>query len=209
MGVDFTAILDHRLRPADLLDLPARLSENSALRRSLQQADEALVQAGIWSPEQLNAPHDCWDWDNWRDGNATVELIERAWEPEFESVILKMDRVMLSLGPMSCSVSYGRWAWFLTITELTDALRRVAWEFTQVLEAPSRAIYVPDSAYCPSRAQDELDRTIEDIEIWLRDECGPPCGQLQDIYVELGDTYTADGYFIDDLSDISPHDQVS
>lgn len=108
-----------------------------------------------------------------------------------------------------------KWGAFVSDPEVELAVRSVCRTIGTCIGA-SRLLYVPDSAYCPSRALDfvEQDIPLDAIVDWLRRTCGPPSQDIPSIHQPLSDdemdklipnwrssddcrVYNADGYSVE------------
>jgi hypothetical protein len=108
-----------------------------------------------------------------------------------------------------------KWGAFVSDSKVEMAVRSVCRTIGTCIGA-SQLLYVPDSAYCPSRALDfvEQDIPLDAIVDWLRITCGPPSQDVPSIHQPLSDVemdelipswrsyddcriYSANGYFVE------------
>jgi hypothetical protein len=165
MGVDFTAVVDHRFGEAELLALPDRLNAHWELPDSLRAWVEKHVGSGStqWKWEQ-RLPQAAFTWEYLEDGAVWLDgphgFHARAYRHAF--------RVM----------HLARWWSFLYESDvrlgLEESCRRIARDV-----GAEHILYLPDSSAPPATATDLLNEggTVGDVQRWLYSTVGPP---LQD-----------------------------
>ena len=184
MGVDFAAILPHRVTHSDLSDLPERLNGRRELRSVLRKLGCRFFDRWAWS------------WEIKRFGPSDME---KRWD-EGDSFPLSGPLTSVYLGRHCCEVvCWGhRWWAFLTDVSIRQGLRTVCRELATTFDPGSAAaIYVPDSAYDESLALDKTTLRFDEICDWMCQRFGPPANRIEDIYHEQGDSITSAGYFVD------------
>jgi len=192
MGVDFTALMDHKCSLSELLALPEDIEQGW---QTYQQQWAAAV------PELLPESKNRWEWSR--------DVIYGSLEEQFRD-----GRYLTLDGPLAFSLIFGtrlfevyhwtRWPGFLTEQDVRELLRRTCFYFGRTLGA-SKVIYLPDSEFGVSGAHDFLwdGKTMEDVETWLQTNCGPPAAHIPDIYTEHNGIYEADGYYVEPLPEQS------
>lgn len=173
MGVDFTAILDHRLSWGELYALPKRLNDAWQL------------------PEPWTAAHAGWTWKLGTSySNAAEELFEEGhvWldgPAGFRGIAYKHAFEITHLA---------RWQSFLHEPDVQAGLRAASRLAAAIVRA-QHILYLPDSAFPPSAASELLFEggTVWDAIQWLRSNVGPPLpdpaaflGQEEDSWDERG-----------------------
>jgi len=153
MGVDFTAIVDHRLSCEELYRLPASLNSRWSTPSSLAALTARFPNAGK-------------DW-HWR----ISPTFSSSAEELFDEGYVHLD------GP-SCFgawvfkqalevTSTARWSSFLFEEDVRAGLLEAVRQLARVLRS-STIVYLPDSAFPPSVASDRLYEGVE----WRRSSTG-------------------------------------
>jgi len=162
MGVDFTAVVDHGLDEAELLDLPDRLNAHWELPASLRPWVEKYVRAG--------PPH--WKWDRGLpQASLTWEFLEdgSVWLDGPHGFHARVCRHAFRV------VHVARWWSFLYESDvrlgMAEACRKIAGAV-----GAEHIVYLPDSSAPPSAATDRLYEggTVGEVLSWLYSTVGPP-----------------------------------
>jgi len=202
MGVDFVALMAHHLMPDELELFPKHVDAGQfpTLRTIMADSTSHHSNAKNWPKT--------WFWEISKPATTLQDELIR------ESFVGLASRggFRYTFNRTLCKIYHvTRWKVFLCDPAVQDMLRRMCYELSEFLRC-DRAIYIPDSSWPPSGAQDFVydGKSIDDVETWLVAECGQPAGALGDIYVEKQaildgkayDVWEGNGYFIDSFSDL-------
>jgi hypothetical protein len=170
------------------------IAEHTLETRSAEKLGELLAQTAdvILQHREI--------WDHW--GGRPVGFATRlpcdekaAWQgregmTEMGLSIITIEgpyKLRLEIGPRFCVINpTPKWGALVSDPEVEAAV--TAWcHSVAICVGATKLVYLPDSAYCPSRAFDflEQDMPLEAIIDWLSIECGPPASCLSSIYHEL------------------------
>lgn len=202
MGVDFVAVLGHRLDSAALQALPQALMASPEMVVTTAAVLEAIGSPGAQHIAQANR------WTGIEHAQLGPLNPTDRWEAKRLVELDGPGGMCLDLAPAVCTVScVTRWAIFLTWPHVQTAVRRMCYAFAHLLDSPF-AIYVPDSTYAiaiPATIELPIEGySLEEISAWLREHYGPPAPSLATIYSENKEasTWSGDGYYIDTFEDL-------
>jgi len=184
MGVDFTAIVDHRLSWEELYLLPAILNSRWSTLSSLAALTARFPNAGK-------------DW-HWR----ISPTFSSSAEELFDEGYVHLD------GP-SCFgawvfkqalevTSTARWSSFLFEEDVRAGLLEAVRQLARVLRS-STIVYLPDSAFPPSVASDRLYEGggVAEVVDWLQTNVGPAASSIDAIRGADEDHWDESGYVIE------------
>jgi hypothetical protein len=193
MGVDFVAIMDHKLTVNEIASLPQTLTKN---RFGYGLGDESK--------------HMDWQFDPYDKRPLTIDVAQEILDrPKHVPNSLEDVAAIEIHGPYSILyVSQHclefdhllwRWGLFLKDDAVQIALRALCRELSRLVHG-SRAIYVPDSSCKESVAPVEMleqKMAFEEVEAFMLNEFGPPAASIRDIYIETEEFWDSEGYYID------------
>jgi hypothetical protein len=162
LGVDFTAIIDHKLTAAELAGLPERLNACWELPAALQ----------AWVAKWVRGGRIRWEWKRAASPSlVNAELIEEG------SVWLDgPDGFSGRVWPHAIElVHLARWWSFLYEPDVRAGLELACREVAAVVQA-QHILYLPDNLAPPSAGADVLyaGGTVQDALSWLKSNVGPP-----------------------------------
>ena len=189
MGIDFTALMDHSLPWDQMITLDRIIDKEWQKQDSpLRLPFDRIRSDGRWR----------WELDS-KFNSVDEELFERG-HVYFESPV----GFLGDLFRKGMSIYHtSRWWSFLCEDTVQSALRNAVHHIAQIVGAKT-VIYLPDSNYHCSIASDLLydDKEINDVLLWLKQQCGPPAETIRDIYSETENTWDGDGYYVEAVANL-------
>lgn len=193
MGIDFVALIPHRL---DLAGLRAKLTRLDAINPDIVR---------WWPPAHSGIPGRPWTFN---------PGLDEPWhlEPDADTRWARGAGVFVN-GSRLCSFLFyrhaltfpgtgDRWRRFVDDAVHRLFIRRVCRVIARVFDA-DRALYAPDGYLPASRAVEMIssNATLAEAEQWLAEHCGPPAGSADHIVFNEGDdgSYT---YHVDHFRDL-------
>lgn len=201
MGVDFIALLKHRLDIPAVRALSVALGPEAAPK--LARATEALGQIRPPARSPATGPL------LWRIDEANMISADpgEVWSGGSPFALVGPLNLHLDIGPVTCLVSDGtRWGIFLGDRQIQLALRRFCYELACILSSPS-AIYAPDDAGVVVWEGVPYERIPARLSEWY----GPPAATLAVVTtvrtpaLTTGQIPTGGSFFIDKFADLAPN----
>jgi hypothetical protein len=195
MGVNFTALIGHRLSANDIVKLRDRFTNCSLISAAKTELDKCLMSR--W----LNYEPSGW---RWRDEIPALTPKDDWWDAH-EMPCLEGAGFSIYIGPRVIEATHiEKLIGFIENgAGLQIAIRRLCHALAHELGS-EKAIYLPDSAYEVSEVIEMgYERvSIDEIESRLRTEFGPPALVIQNIRRTNGIEYDLNGYFVDRFADL-------
>ena len=197
MGIDFVAIIPHRL---DVAGLRAVLPEFDRLNHDIV----------AWWPSSLSGIRGrAWTFNPLLDAPWAIQAedaeAEQLWMAgrgvwvcgSRESSFLFNRHALTVFGPGD------RWRQFCEHAEHRRFVRRVFRAIARIFRA-DRAVYVPDAYLRASEAMGMIHSgaTVEEAQAWLVEHCGPPAASAGEIVLR-DDEQTGGTYFVDRFVDLT------
>ena len=187
MGTYFTALVNHNLNEDEIHTLPTLLNSTWHTIEPLLPLIEGYPVPGS-SPAK-------WEWGTNDGGFSLVGLHHRG------AISIKGHEFGGSAGERVFSVSHGvRWWAFLSEQTVRDKLRLVCRHIASALGS-DQIIYVPSGFLKPEGAISLMleGKALEEIVVWLLENCGAPIQEIEPIYRGDVDNWNANGYYIERL----------
>ncbi|WP_028596494.1 hypothetical protein [Paenibacillus assamensis] len=192
MGVNFSAVFHNTLSSAGMYQLCDDLN-NATKFPTLQKFSEEVVK---------NNPHlnNIWKWSYFSFEHSVTNTIEEKLEADGYIELdgpggfdLLFNRHIVELS------SFTRWSPFLKNLVHRHEMRMICYEIASYM-GKTKAIYMGDN-YCASDYVYD-NNTMEEYKQFLIKRFGSSKESIDDLYIDLGDSWDSIGYFEDHFHDL-------